>query len=360
MAGLSPSSTRYLRIFLATAAIVVGGAGLFTWLVDPLWLSAYDSGLAQRYCVRDERQNKTNKLAFGREQYDAVMIASSRGTSFDLSVIEPRLFNFSLGGIFPQEYGPYLDFFAAQKGTPRTIYLALDFYGSHVPTKETLLDRPPEFYTQRTAEADYRVRATLSWRTFFYALDTLTSCREEGGAYGVYSKDGRMHVPPLESRAAFDQRLKANLNFYGNFRYGASYVYNENFKSYLSRMRREYSSSRFVVFTTPESAPMFRLIDERGRFGPYARWLKEIVEVFGEVYDFMGVTAYTSDLSQYYDGHHVYPEYGQALVRRLQGQDLGPDFGVRVTIDNVDQHLTRQRASLHPGAPGPGVSRATH
>ncbi|NQV85980.1 MAG: hypothetical protein HQ492_02775 [Woeseiaceae bacterium] len=177
----------------------------------------------------------------------------------------------------------------------------------------------------------------------------MVACALGPGEYGVYTINGQMHVGHIKDEREFFHRVGANMNFFGLFRYGKSYIYNDKYKFYLQTLRNSYPNTRFVVFTMPEFEPLYRLIYERGRGDAYARWLKETIEVFGEVHDFMGINRFTRNPTNFYDGHHFYVEQSHILVRRLKGGEIDgyDDFGIRVTKANLNTHLQSQLRDLH-------------
>ena len=347
---LERRSRSYLLLSLAAAMVLLAAAGAFVIGVDPLWISPADLGIAHYYCVKDERQNKTDKIAFGRESYDTLLLGSSRANNdVDFSRYGMRVYTYALSGLFPQEYQGYVDFFARMKGTPRTVLLAVDFYGAALPTDETLLDRPPEDYVRRVEAFDFRFGTIFSWNVLDYARTTLFGCLPEPGEYGVFTRDGRMHVARWPTLAEAELRVRANVNWYRAHRYGASYVYNERLGEIFRRLRDAYPQTRFIVFVPPETALMQRLVAETGRLDDYARWLGTLVDIFGEVYDFGGVNDISLDIRDWwYDAHHLYPELARIVYDRLLGAGGGEhaDFGERVTKENLAAHLLAHRQQL--------------
>jgi hypothetical protein len=347
---LERRSRSYLLASLAVAAAFLGAAGAIVVGVDPLWISPADLGIARYYCVKDERQNKTDKIAFGHEPYDTLLIGSSRANNdVDFTRYGMNVFTYALSGLFPQEYQGYVDFFAHMKGTPKTILLTVDFYGAARPTDETLLDRPPEDYVKRVEALDFRFGNIFSWHVLDYARTTLFGCAPEPGAYGVFTRDGRMHVARWTTLAEAKVRVNTNVNWYRAHRYGASYVYNEQIGEIFRRLRATYPQTRFIVFVPPETAMMHRLIAETGRLDDYARWLGTLVDIFGEVYDFGGINDISLDIGDWwYDGHHLYPELTRILYDRMLGAggDEYANFGERVTKNNLAAHLLAHRQQL--------------
>ena len=135
--------------------------------------------------------------------------------------------------------------------------------------------------------------------------------------------------------------------------------YNPRLPEYWRRLRAAAPDSRFVVFTTPISEPMFALAMADGRYDDYARWLTELVEAFGAVWDFMGVNSVTTDLARYRDAQHFDEHVGRLITDRLMGRPLPPkheDFGRLVTSSNLDEHLASVRALLPGLDPDPVAS----
>jgi len=87
---------------------------------------------------------------------------------------------------------------------------------------------------------------------------------------------------------------------------------------------------------------MFELMVKEGLYPYYKQWLRDIVEVFGEVHNFMTLNTITCDLENFYDGAHVYPSVGRLIAHRVIGApdpDIPGDFGVLVTRENIEGHL---------------------
>ncbi|MGJ9458149.1 hypothetical protein [Oceanobacillus sp. CF4.6] len=73
---------------------------------------------------------------------------------------------------------------------------------------------------------------------------------------------------------------------------------------------------------------------EEGNLPDYKRWLNDIIAVFGGVYNFMYPNSITNDLSNYFDGHHFYPEVGNMIAETISNenpQGVPEDFGMYMT-----------------------------
>ena len=81
----------------------------------------------------------------------------------------------------------------------------------------------------------------------------------------------------------------------------------------------------------------------------YERWLKELIEVFGEVHHFMTINSITSNLENYPDDDHAYPHIVKLIANKISNQNnenIPKDFGVLVTKENIDEHLENLREQI--------------
>jgi len=111
----------------------------------------------------------------------------------------------------------------------------------------------------------------------------------------------------------------------------------------IQRLRDNFPDAQFTVFTTPISLPLYYLLIDADRFDDYSNWIREIVNVFGSVYDFMGVNEFNENLENFRDSNHYCPDVGVRLSERLNGVGERTDgFGALVTQQILGAHLARQ------------------
>ncbi len=120
-----------------------------------------------------------------------------------------------------------------------------------------------------------------------------------------------------------------------------TYEYNPDYKKVLLQLKEKYPDTQFIIFTTPISTPLFQALVEEGRLADYEQWLTDVIDVFGGVYNFMYPNTVTNDITNYFDGHHFYPEVGTMIAHRIDGTLTGvpEDFGQYVTKENLEDHL---------------------
>jgi hypothetical protein len=353
----SKNARRYLALLLGLAALGCGLVAGLNALVDPWWFFTHANALNRVQEDIDERAQKTNWLRARAGQFDAVLIGSSRASYVDQGAFAPlRLFNYSVNAMTPREYQPYLDHFAAVNGWPKVIFLGVDLFTSRVKPVFDLA--PPAFYLARAGDRRYLLGSLLSLETAGYSLRSVQASlglaparKPERYDRGNVRFFGRPITEEMRGR-----NLVRSLEQYRAMVYGPDFVYDRGLPEVWRRLRRAYPDARIVVFTTPESRPLFSLMVRMGRFPDYERWLADLVGAFGEVWDFMGLNSVTDDQTNYLDAHHFTPEIGRLIVDRLVGRPLPVEhaaFGVRVTPANLRWHLDRMRGSLPSVDPDP-------
>lgn len=78
----------------------------------------------------------------------------------------------------------------------------------------------------------------------------------------------------------------------------------------------------------------------------YTKWLKRIVEIFGEVWDFSGFNSITTNDRLYYEPNHFNNYVGDLVLSRVFNnktivKQIPEDFGFRIIKDNLDIHMQR-------------------
>lgn len=82
---------------------------------------------------------------------------------------------------------------------------------------------------------------------------------------------------------------------------------------------------------------------EEGRLDDYERWLRDLVDVNGEIYHFEYLNSVTRDNGQiFFDGSHYYPEVGKVIAQFvMENPDVErpSDFGMEISKSNIDARL---------------------
>jgi hypothetical protein len=78
----------------------------------------------------------------------------------------------------------------------------------------------------------------------------------------------------------------------------------------------------------------------------YATWIRRMVEVAGQVWDFSGINSITKNDRFYYEDTHFTKQAGDLVLSKVFNnqkyvEDIPEDFGILVTQENLNAHLER-------------------
>jgi hypothetical protein len=145
------------------------------------------------------------------------------------------------------------------------------------------------------------------------------------------------------------------------------------FDPYRFMLRRAYAEgTEMHLFTTPSNAAIYQLFGAVDLYQRYEFWLKELVRINESeaeranrqafpIWDFGYVNSITVEpipaaddlkpMRWYWESLHYRTALGDLVLDRIfdhtdPARTLPPDFGFRLTGENVDAHLIRIKAAL--------------
>jgi len=333
---------------LYTGSIVVfslGSVFLVNYVVDPLWMYSFDNRFNSMQYSMDDRQLKTNKFYFRPEpEIDTLLIGSSR-TSYisEKAFKDNKVFNFAEDNLCLFEIKGTIEAAKQIHGKDfDTIIIGFDFFGSSKGgwIKEQKIKRPSQLiYLEKASKPFYRFKSTLSFNTLKYSLINvkryvtkrarITYDRDNIKGYNLYDKNQK--ELGFKALKAFFKK-----NYYG------TYIYDENNLNAFKSIKMSNKNSKFIVFITPVHKSIYLSMIKNGLIDDYKRWLGEIVDVFGEVYDFTGINSVNINKDNYKDPQHFNPKIGDLVAKRIMNQSLEEvpeDFGILVNKDNIQQYV---------------------
>lgn len=321
------SKNKVYRTYLLTFIISLSGLMVLVAVVniyfDPLMCFGSLRPANRIVPDIDARLQKTNHLLYGVESYDAVLLGSSRVEQFRQQDFAPmKTFNYAAPSFYPDEAAEYIDLFLRKnKRKTDTVFLGLDFYGSNARAHEHA--KPPQHYSKTSQSPFYRGKTSLCRDTLKYSF-RMTRKKKEQFRYDRKTLD---KITQVLGTHESEELARKNLDIYESTFYG-DYCYNEDYAAILRRLKARHPDLRFVVFTTPVSADLFALLVRSGRLPDYERWIKDIVDVFGSVYNFAVIDRLTTERRNFLDAHHLYPERTAPLARIISGKALQEDEGI--------------------------------
>ncbi|WP_054692106.1 hypothetical protein [Syntrophomonas palmitatica] len=342
---------KWFIITLITILLLLTVAAGFNYYIDPLWNFAHANRYNRIQMGFDERQQKTNRVGRGNFNYNTIILGSSRTTyinQYDFAGY--RAYNYAVSNMLLDEYYEYIEYAKAKNGREfDCIVLGLDFYATNRSLKFKEFQRPA-FYINKNREFAYRYKTLLSWDTLQRSWRNYEASRRGVPVNFAYDRNNVKTLLTVSDPQEKQRKVQATVDKYHRDIY-ANYQY-ADVKTSLEKIKKANPHSRFIVFTTPVSRPLFNLMISEGLFPYYEQWLRDAVAVFGEVHHFMYPNSVTENLDNFYDASHIYPHVGTLVVRRITGAAgsyIPPDFGIKLTAGNIDSCLRSIERQCGPG-----------
>ena len=351
------SYKKWTLCFLSIFVIVTASVVTLNYAVDPMWCFNHETPYAEWREFIDERIQKANLLRFRKDKIDTLIIGSSRVMQMDTDKIGDGAFNLGLSSCMPMEYPILMEIFHKTRGYyPNKIIVGLDFFGSNttyadgtkanraVPTLQMLDDNAFIYCMEMLSSIE------LSRKSFNLIRKNI-NIKEDGIEYAdVKHSAGHMgagaYYPPIED---IEHKKHVGRTLYFDFKKIYEFFqYNDRYKEDISALVQPPIRAEVEPFVTPEGTLTMRLIAETpGRIDDYERMIRDAVEVFGGVWNFMYVNSVTSNHLYWREPSHSIGQVNEWVLDRIFGTGNPPvDFGVYVTKDNIDEHLKEVRAQL--------------
>lgn len=334
---------KWFTITISIILLMLIPVAAFNYYIDPLWTFNHKHNFNSIQMPFNERQQKTNYITYHDFDYNTLLLGSSRTTyisQYDFTGL--KTYNYSVSNMVIDEYDDYINYAKKVKGSDfEYIIIGLDFMGTNANLERRFEE--PSYYIDKAAEPGYRFKMLLSKDTLEYACKNYRAAENGQPVNFAYDRNNIKTLLPVTEQER-TVKIHNTILTYRNEIY-AKYEY-EDIKATFTKLKAENPDTRFIIFTTPVSLPLMQLVDDEGLLPYYEKWLRDSVDVFGEVYNFMYPNSVTSNLHNYYDASHFYPEIGTMIAHRVlecPDENIPADFGVLVTRENIDQHLEKIR-----------------
>jgi len=340
---------KWIKIFFIISLLGIVFVGSINFIVDPLWSFKHTNKFNEIQLHFNERQQKTNDVYFnGLDKYDGIMFGSSRTTFINQNDFHNmNIYNYAIDSMYPFEYEEYLKLAKEAKGKEfKYIIIGADFYNSM--KRRIKRFENPSHYIDNTRSTFYQYKMLLSIDAFKKSLKNIVSnlFKQPNVYYTRNNVKFRAKVSEKERIERYTKNLKRHTeNFVGD-----NYKSNKEYINILKRLKKENPNTKFIIFTSPITADLLVSIIKNGdKIEEFEKWLKEIIEVFGEVYHFMTINSITTNLQNYPDDDHLYPKSTKLLANKLSGKknsSIPKDFGVLLNENNIDDYIMNFKKQL--------------
>lgn len=339
---------KVLAAFVILGCLFAMPITVFNYIADPLWLFQHKNEWNDVQQGFNERQQKVNKLKYGEEKYDALLLGSSRSTYINQHDFEDlKVFNFAVSSMYVEEYKGYIDYAKKINGKPfEYIFLGLDFFATN--KYRELAEEKPEFYTEQADSYLYRVKSTASFDTLKKSISVYQSSKKNKPVFidhRFYNRENVAMPFPVDSQL---RQARIETNIYQFFQNNEPYEYDPKVIKMLNQLKVENPKTKFIVYTTPVTLPrlVIEMQNEEYMQG-YEHWLEDLTETFGTVHHFMDINEITRHLPNFIDSHHFTPDAGTKIVNSIWNErNRYSDFGVTLNKDNAEAEISKIKKEI--------------
>jgi len=331
---------KWIKIFILLSISIGIFIGTINYIVDPLWTFSHTNKFNLKQEGFDERQQKTNYIFNrGLNNCEGILLGSSRATFINQNDFQNmNIYNYSSAALMPMEYKGYIDFAKKIKGKEfKYIIIGSDFFGTNALKKNILNS---EFYINNSENPFYKYKMLFSIHTLKKSLHSIKySIFGSPQYYDRNNVKNQIKISEAERIIKFNRNIKKHTSDLSN----DNYKYNDDYINILKEIKNDNPNTKFIIFTSAITADLLvSIVKNDEREGEYERWLKELVDIFGEVNHFMTVNSVTKNLQNYPDDDHAYPNIVKLIANKLsntQNSEIPTDFGILLTKENIDSQV---------------------
>ena len=347
---------KWVKIWFAIICIIPL-IGIFNYVIDPY-------GFNKQILINNINTVKEDNTLFTikykmpnvrENSWDNLMLGTSRIGLMDTNIVDNYLggktFTISQpGSAMPIQFDAF--WYALKFNQVKNLIYGIDFMTfnknlkfnvDYVQYKNELQSFGP-FYT-------YDIY--INFNTLKKSLSTIqNNLSVQPKLHPFYSENGMRNFPNFKQLLANGNLdMKANLNkhiqkyfkedgIYANYEYSPEYM--EMFKNIVNYCRK--NAIKLYVYISPVYSEHFYAIKEAGLKTEFEKFKRELVKA-ADFIDFTGVNSITTNKDNFWDSSHLRKEHTDMIMAKLfQNGNTAqhPDFGIRVTKENIEQHLQKQ------------------
>ena len=343
----------YNWIFFATAFVPMLSIGLFNWTIDPYDLFNTPNwwGVNHEKIKKDNNDRLFKAVDIIRLKPKVIIMGSSR-TKQGLNPEHPAIknnkfaYNLAINGPNAYEVRRYIEHAIANQPDLRQIILGIDFFMFN-----SSLQNQPSFEEKRIAKKYIiptdAVNALFSLDTFNVSKETIAASLKTEGQNNSYGENGFMpnrNANDGGTKWRFSQSIKLYFELHSDYQFSQQYW--SDFVKIVELCRR--NNIDLKVFISPAHATQWESIKVTGKWDIFEQWKRELVKIT-PVWDFSGFNSVTTEaiktkMDNYVDNSHYSPTIGNLILDRIfdyQSESVPKDFGILLTADNLEQHLSK-------------------
>ncbi len=334
---------KFVSILLVVTVFFCCSVALINYTVDPLWCFSHRVPIGKYQNGFDERQQKTNWLTFHDVSYDTLILGSSRVAYLDPRCVPGKAFNYATSSMKPVEFLEYAEYFKKMNSRPvKIIILGLSFFETNASMENT----SPSWYIDRSNSLFFRYTTLFTVSLISSSINAIKRDLKKD-IHGAYFYEGmeifsRQMILPV-SPIILEKSIASEIPRYRSDIYGGNYFYDSENKNHYKKLQENFPEARFHVFITPVTYHLLDLLKTEGRWSDYKRWITELVNTFGIVWNFMYYNEVTMNVSpNFQDAHHYSPEIGELIIKKIYKLPIEhhyESFGIKMTPKTLSSDI---------------------
>jgi len=343
------NSKKWIKIFFILPLLLISVIGSFNYTIDPLWCFNHTNKFNKNQLYFNERQQKTNNVYFnGLNKYNGILFGSSRTTFINqYDFYNMNIYNYAMDSMYPFEYIDYLNLAKEVKGSNfKYVIIGADFYNTMQRRVKRFED--PSNYISKAKSPLYRYKMLLS-------LDTLKRSENNininlNNNEKIYYTRNNIKIKKKVSEQERLDRYTKNIKRHTENFIGDNYHSNKDYIDILKKLKKDNPNTKFIIFTSPITANLLVSIIKNGhKLKEFEKWLRDMIEIYGEVNHFMSINTITTNLENYSDDDHAYPHIGKLLANKIsfkKNSNIPNDFGILLNKSNIDEYMYNFKQQL--------------
>lgn len=359
------NSKKWIKILLILCVLGVGFVGLINYVVDPY---GYNNKIILNKLNSKKYSNtsmttrfKANILEHG--EFDSIMLGTSRigvmnpdivnkyleSNTFNLeypgsnAVIQNKLFKYAshFNEIKYLIYG--IDFMAFNKNRViKNDFKEFNDLEEKIDNFKTISNFDLYFNVETFIKS---IKLVISNILNKQAIEVMYLSKNGMRDYRNFIEENKNGKLKLDDE--INKSIKSYFSEIGIYKnYEFSYEYLDYFKNTLQYCKN--NNIEVLVYIPPMYSEHFDAINSAGYFDEFELFKKELVKITDFI-DFTGHNTISENKNNYWDSSHLRVEMTKQIMARIfndKSIDIPQNFGILVTKENIDEHLSNLRKQI--------------
>ncbi len=354
---------KWIKVWF-TIIILIPLVGIFNYVVDPY---GFNNFITINRINSEKNSNTMLTTRFKSKilengNFNTIMLGSSR-----VGVMNPEIIDKYLGGktfnlAYPgsvTEIHNKLFFYALKYNDIKNIIYGIDLLSFN--ESRVVKNDFQEFYElqkkienkEKISNFDLYLNIETFKKSMKLLIENILGTKETKIIYLSNGMRDHLHFIKELENGMFDFNKEVNKEIKHYYlpggmykKYNFSYDYLEYFQKIIIFCRK--NNIKVWVYIPPTYSDFFNALQPAGYFDEFELFKNELVKITDFI-DFTGNNTINKDKNNYWDGAHLKQELTEVLMSKVfndKSAKVPKDFGVLVTKDNIDEHLSNLRGQI--------------